>query len=191
MLQRVRSPLSDGFTMVEVLLSAILISITMGSILSMNVRSIHALRASRDASASSQMLQQRIESLRKRGWTEVSSSAGLARLMATATQSEPELSDSNVVETVKVSAPEATSAGPVAAANSFSVRRSHRTVVVEESGDLSQEATLFFEATIVYRDRTGVHRRSLRNIVCRAGLTRFGLYGSVLGRPGSSAPPAP
>src|SRR3954468_12206732 len=108
MLKRVCSPLPAGFTMVEVLLSALLISITMGSILSMNVRSIYALRASRDASASSQMLQQRIESLRKRGWTEVSSSAGLARLMALATQSEPELADPHVVETVKVSAPEPT-----------------------------------------------------------------------------------
>jgi Tfp pilus assembly protein PilV len=175
----------------EVLISALLIAISMGSILTMNIQSIDTLRASHEAAATSQVLQQRVEMIRKKTWAEISSSTGVAAVMRTGTQSEIELADSHMSETMKVSAPQSTAGGPAASTNFFVVRRAENAVEIVQAGDFAQEPTLFFEGTITWRDRSGVHQRMLRSIICRAGLTRAGLYGSVLGRPGSTSPAGP
>jgi len=179
---------TGAFTITEVLVSSLLISVAMGSILSMNMQSITTLRASHEAAASSQVLQQRIEMIRKKAWPEVANSAGLAQVLAAPTESEPELSDSHLVETVKVYAPQTGTNGMDVSPSSFTVRRADHAVQIVQTGDFTTEPTLFFEDSIAWRDRTGPHQRVLRSIICRAGLTRAGLYGSVLGRPGSLDP---
>ena len=173
----------------EVLVSALLIAISMGSILTVNIQSIDTLRASHEAAATSQVLQQRVEMIRKKTWAEISSSTGLATVMALPTQSEVELADSHMSESIKVSAPQSTTSGPAAGTDFFVVRRAENEVQIEQAADFAQEPTLFIEGTITWRDRSGVHQRMLRSIICRAGLTRPGLYGSVLGRPGSTSTP--
>ncbi len=174
-----------GFTIMEVMVAALLIAISMASIMTINVKSIHTLRASREAAASSQVLQQRIEMIRDRTWTEVSSADALAALLTTPAQSEAELSDAHFSEALKVTVPLASPTGPVESARTFSVHRADGVASVDAPGDFSAEPTLLFEGTVVWHDPSGLHHRSLRTVVCRAGLTRSGVIGSVIGRPGS------
>lgn len=174
----------NGFTMIEVLVAALLVAIGLGSVLTMNVKTMRTLRATRQAAASSQLLQQRVEAIRGRAWPEVSTAAALALLMQSPTESEKELADAGVIELIEVSVPEAAAAGrPAAGARSFSIRRQRGTARIVEAGDFAQEPTLLFEDSVAWRDVDGEHERRLRTIVCRAGLTRSGIFGSALGRP--------
>jgi Tfp pilus assembly protein PilV len=176
---------SQAFTILEVMVAASLIALSIGSIAAMNVRSFHILRASREAAASSQVLQQRIEMIRDRSWAEVSSSAAMAALLAAPAESEAELTDAGFIETMTVTVPEASASGPVESSRAFKVRRSRGTVVVKQAEDFSAEPTLFFEGSVTWTDHSGPHQRSLRTVVCRIGLTRGGVVGSVVGRPGT------
>ncbi len=176
---------SGAFTLAEVMVCILLIVLSMGSILMMNLRSAKILRASREVAAASQMLQQRVEMARDRSWSEVASSQALAALMQTATDSEPEMSASNVSERMTVTVPKATADGLVETDRSMSILRSAGKVSVEKSGDFTAEPTLLFEGTATWRDTAGVHQRVLRTVICRFGLTRSGIVGTVIGRPGS------
>gem|GEM_PF-2160868 len=169
----------------EVLISALLISMAVGSIVALSARSARALRYSRQTSAASQILQQRIEMVRGANWAEVTSSMAVARLMEKAAASEAELADSTLMEYLEVTVPKASPQGLVETEKSFSVRRTGGTASIEHSGDFTGEQTLLYQTTVTWRDQTGLHRRSLRTIVCRNGLTRSGTVGTVLGRPGS------
>ena len=171
----------NGFTIVEVLVSALLIGVGFGSILATDVRSIRTLRCTRQAAASSQMLQQRIEAIRAAPWPEISNSTSLARLMRAATESETEVADSALTEFLQVTVPNVSPALG-ATARSFSIQRQRGFARVEQAGDFGEEPTLLFESTISWRDVQGAHQRHLRTIVCRAGLTRSGIFGSALGR---------
>lgn len=174
-----------GFTMVEVMFATLMIGLSIGSIMAINTLSIHTLEASREAAATSQVLQERLEMIRDRSWTEVANGTAMAALMRTATESERELTDSNFSETMKVTVPVHGPNGPTESARFFSVRRTGGTTAVEQAGDFSTEPTLFFEGTATWRTSSGVHQRKLRCIICRNGLTRSGIVGSVLGRPGT------
>lgn len=181
----------SGFTLMEVLISTLLISMAVGSIVALSARSARALRYSRQTSASSQILQQRIEMLRGANWVEVTSSMALARLMETPAASEAELADATMVELLEVTVPKASPEGLVETEKSFAVRRTSSGVSIDRSGDFTGEQTLLYQTTVTWRDQTGPHRRSLRTIVCRNGLTRSGTVGTVLGRPGSYGGPTP
>ena len=175
-----------AFTIIEVMISAVLILISLGSILAMNAESMHALRATRQAAAGSQVLQQRIETIRTQVWPEVSNSTALARLMSAPTEAEKELSDAGFIETVRVWA-----APPVGGAideeRTYEVRRQRDTARVVKTGDLGSDMALLIESTIAWRDVQGAHERRLRTLVCRSGLTRSGIYGSALGRAGADS----
>lgn len=181
----------DAFSLIEVLVSTLIMSVAMGNIVMMSMRASAALRASREAAATSQLLQQRIEMIRDRPWPEVSGSQALAALMKTPTDSESELSDSQLTETMRVTVPAASDAGLVESDRFLSVRRKGGVVVIEQDGDFAAEPTLLFEGSVSWRDQAGMHRRAVRTVVCRFGLTRYGVLGSVLGRPGSRVSPAP
>ncbi|MEO6786944.1 MAG: hypothetical protein ABI318_12500 [Chthoniobacteraceae bacterium] len=181
----------QAFTLLEVMVSSLLICVAMGSILMMNVRASKILRTSREVAASSQMLQQRVEMIREHTWSEVAGSAALSALMNTPTDSEAEMSGINLTERMKVTVPKASAAGLVETGQFFSVSRSDGNVVCEGSGDFGAEPTLLFEGTATWRDSSGVHQRDLRTVVCRFGLTRCGIVGTVLGRPGSRVSSSP
>lgn len=183
-------PSSPGFTIIEVMVAAALIGVATGSIIAMNSQAFRTLRASHLAAASSQVLQQRVEMIRARPWAEIASATALARLMSTPTESEPELSSARVQEAFRMSIPSDppnTSAGT----GTFSVRRAGSVATIEESGDLSAQPTLLVEGTLTWRDGVTVRQRVLRTIVCRAGLTRSGIFGSGLGRPAAPAAVSP
>src|SRR5688500_426105 len=101
---------AEAFTIIEVLVAALLIAISMSTIMSINSHAIHTLRATHQAAASSQVLQQRIEMIRAKPWPEVSSAPALALIMGVPTESEKELSDSRMVEYLKVTVPETSAA---------------------------------------------------------------------------------
>jgi type II secretory pathway pseudopilin PulG len=178
-----------AFTILEVLVAALLIAIAMGSILAVNSQAIHTLRATHQTAASSQVLQQRIEMIRARPWPEVSSAPALLLLMGMPTESEQELGDTRVVEYVKATVPNASAMGPIDSAESFTIRREGGVASTASTLDLGAAPSLLFEGAITWRDRRGAHRRVLRTIVCRAGLTRSGLFGSPVGRAGGHASP--
>ena len=189
MRRRLAAQPCHAFTILEVLAAAALIALAMGSIMAINTHAVHTLRATRQAAASSQVLQQRVEMIRAKPWPQVSSSTALAQLMSVATESEKELTDAHMVETLKVIVPVASADGPIASATDFTVRRQDGTATPDRNLDLGARPTLLFEGTLTWRDVHGVHVRTLRTMVCRAGLTRSGIFGSPLGRAGGSAPP--
>jgi len=186
-LLNLRNParLCRAFTLMEVMVSTLLISIAMGNILMMNLRAVRILKASREVAAASQILQQRVEIVRDRPWSEVSGSKAMAVLMKTPTDSEAELNGTHVTERLKVTVPKASEAGLVETERSFTISRSDGNVVIEQAGDFMSEPTLLLEGTTTWRDQSGVHQRVLRTVVCRFGLTRSGIVGTVIGRPGS------
>jgi prepilin-type N-terminal cleavage/methylation domain-containing protein len=179
-----------GFTLVEVLVSSLLICIGLGSILAINTKTVHTLRAARQAAVASQVLQQRVEALRERPWPQLASSDALAQAMATPTESECELAGGKVDEVLSVSSITPTATGPTMGVDLFRVRRKDGVVTVEQAGDLNKEASVLIMSTVTWKDPSGAHTRNLRTIICRAGLTRSGIFGSALGRPATD-PVAP
>jgi hypothetical protein len=174
--------------MVEVLVSALLIFMAMGGILAMNTRSIHLLRSTRQAVASTQMLQERIESMRNRPWPEISSATALAAVLRVPTESERELADPNYSEFVAVSVPDAFG-GESPAAGSFSLQRHAGVVTISADADLGAEPMLLVNFSLQWRDVKGVQQRMVRTVLARTGLTRSGVFGSTLGRPPTTVPP--
>ncbi len=167
--------------MVEVLVAVLLIALGLTSVLTMNVRSMQALRTARQAGAASQILQQRIEMLRDRPWPDVASAASLSRLMQTPTESESELADAACEESVRVSVPNAPGGA------SFIVVRQYGGVRAAAQGDFRAEMSLLFETGVKWTDSTGPHERTLRTVITRFGLTRSGLFGNLAGRPAELA----
>src|SRR4051812_27284932 len=100
-----------GFTIIELLVSAVLIALAVGSIMSMNTQSMHTLSDSHLAAAGSQVLQQRVEMMRALAWPDITNNAALADLMATATESEREMAQANLTEKMTVTVP-ADTTGP-------------------------------------------------------------------------------
>lgn len=174
--------------MVEVLVAALLIFLSLGGILAMNTRSLHLLRSTRQAIATSQMLQQRMESIRNKPWPEISNATALAVLMRFPTESEKELADDACTEFITFSVPDALGA-PAAGARAFSLQRQRGVVTIIDDADLGAEPMLLVNASLQWRGVKGTQQRMLRTILCRNGLTRSGLFGSGVGRPATSVPP--
>ena len=175
-------------TIVEVLVASLLILVALGSILALNTRSIHILRSTRQAVASSQILQQRIEAIRNRPWPEISNPTAFAVLLRSPAESEKELADPACTEFITVSVPDALG-GPAAGGRVFSLQRQRGIVRVIDDADLGAEPMLVVNASLQWRGVHGTQQRMLRTIVCRNGLTRSGVFGSALGRPEAAPPP--
>jgi hypothetical protein len=174
-----------------VLVAAFLIALAMGSIMAINTQAVHTLRATRQAAASSQVLQQRVEMIRSKPWPEVSNTTSLLALMSTATESEKELTDAQMAETLTVTVPMPSSDGPTATTTSFNIRRQNGVAIPSGMYDFGAQPVLLFDGSLTWHDVHGVHQRSLRTMICRAGLTRSGIFGSPLGRAGGPATPLP
>jgi len=175
-----------GVTMVEVLVAALLIFLSLGGIFAMNARSLHILRSTRQVTASSLMAQQRLETIRSKAWPEFSNSTALAQLMQIPAESEKELADAEPIETITVAVP-----GASGAATSFAVQRQRGIARVIAMGDLGTEPLLLITARVVWRDLQGTQERARRTIIYRSGLTRSGIFGSALGRPAVPPPATP
>lgn len=170
--------------MVEVLVAVLLIAMGLGSVLTMNVRSMQALRTARQAGAASQILQQRIEMLRDRPWPDVASAASLTRMLQTPTASESELADAGFEESMSVSVPGSDRG------ESFQVVRQYGGARALGQGDFRTEQSLRYETSVRWTDSTGPHERTLRTVITRFGLTRSGLFGNLAGRAAGPAAPA-
>jgi hypothetical protein len=179
---------STAFTVVEVLVAAALISFGMCGVLAISAKSAHTLRATQVAAASSLVLQQRIETIRGKPWPEISNEKALRDLLRTPMESEKEIPDPDLIEYVKVFVPQINAAGALEEGASFSVWRQHSTAYIESRGDFGNEPTLLFASYVTWCDKDGRHLRHLRTLVCRAGLTRSGVFGSSLGNPGVGFP---
>jgi Tfp pilus assembly protein PilV len=184
-----------GVTIVEVLLSAVLIFIGLGSIFEMNTQSIELLRATHLTAASTQMLQERAEAIRSKAWPEISNSTAMAILMQTPAQSEGEMSAPALTETITLSVPptangqltangQIASSGPApSGGQSFEVQRQQGQVRILQRGDLGTAHMLLADILLTWGQSPRVQQREMRVIICRTGLTRCGIFGSAFARP--------
>jgi hypothetical protein len=184
-----------GVTIVEVLLSAVLIFIGLGSIFEMNTHSIELLRATHLTAASTQMVQERVESIRAMAWPEISNSSALAILLQTPVASEKEMNAPGLTETITLSVPQpangqvlpnepAAPVGEVAPNGQWlQVQRQDGQVRILQSADLGTQPMLLADVLLKWGPPSRVQQRDLRVIICRTGLTRAGIFGSVFGRP--------
>src|SRR4051812_19708462 len=134
-----------GFTIIELLVSAVLIALAVGSIMSMNTQSMHTLRDSHLAAAGSQVLQQRVEMMRTLAWPDITNTAALAELMAMATESEREMAEAKPTKNLTVTVP-ANPPGPaIDGPSSFNLMRRDGTVTSGAPADFGAQPTLLFE----------------------------------------------
>lgn len=176
--------------MVEVMISIVLVTIALGNIFGITTQSLHALRTTRQVAGSSRVLQQRIEMIRAKPWSEISNATALATLMQTPTESERELTDAGLVETVTVTVAQTPGVAPVGSPASFRVDRRSGAGRVCVMGDLGTQPVLLVEVTANWQNLRGTQQRQLRTFVCRTGLTRSGVFGSAVGRAGQAPPPS-
>ncbi|MEO8352903.1 MAG: hypothetical protein ABI680_14315 [Chthoniobacteraceae bacterium] len=112
--------------------------------------------------------------------------------MSIPTNSEIELADRDCIETLRVSAAATTADGAIGEGKTFTIRRQHGIAETTQFADLTTTPTLLIESSINWRDLDGAHERTMRTVICRAGLTQCGVVGSLLGRPvAGPEPPAP
>jgi hypothetical protein len=182
----------SAFTIIEVMAAALLVFLGLGAIFAINTQSLEILRSTRLLANGSQLLQERMESLRSNPWPQVADAQALSQLYATPAPSEAELSTANLVENVVVSIP-VVPGTPKPSNASFSLRRKNGVVQVVQPGDLRAQPLLLVDMTLTWQDRGQTKQRELKTIIGRAGLTRSGIFGSVFGRPptGNPTPPAP
>jgi hypothetical protein len=178
-------------TIIEVLVSSMLILLSMAGIFAINTRCFHLLRSTRQTAASSQILQQRVEFLRSRPWSEISNSTALANLMLRPMESEMELGDAALAENVIVSIPPGLDAVQQQSARPFTVVRQRGTSQIPQPGDLGAEPVLLFEIVLNWRGVQKDLQRRQRALICRTGMTQSGICGSAFGRPTRNPVTAP
>ncbi len=178
----------DGVTMVEVMVSVVLVALGLGNIFAITTQSLQAVRTTRQVAGASRVLQQRIEMIRGKAWPEIANATALAGLLEVGTESERELADADLVETIMVSVPPVPGTSTPASAVSFSVERRARAGRVVADGDLEDEPVLMVEITAAWRNVRGPQQRQLRTLISRSGLTRSGVFGSAFGKPDTASP---
>ena len=180
-----------GVTIIEVMVSALLIFLGLGAIFAMNTRSLQILRKTRQYSTASQVLQERLEMMRNRPWPEISRAQPLAALFQTPAVSSRDLADAAPMEDILVTVPD-TPGQHAANAPVFEVRRFHGKATVVRDGDLSTAPVLLVEALVSWSVGEETQQRTIRTVIARDGLTRAGVFGSMVGRPsttpGASSP---
>jgi type II secretory pathway pseudopilin PulG len=67
-----------GFTLIEAMMAAALSALFLGSLFAMNTSSMQTIKMAREAAAASQVLQQRIESMRIANWHQVTDADWIA-----------------------------------------------------------------------------------------------------------------
>jgi Tfp pilus assembly protein PilV len=176
-----------GVTIIEVLASALLIFLGLGGIFAMNTQSLEILRSTRLLANGSQILQERVETLRSLPWPEVANSQAVSNTVYSApAPSAAELSKADLVETIIFSVP-STPGQPSPDNNTFVIRRKNGAVRVLQAGDFTSQPLLLVDMTVSWQDRSSTKQRQLRTIICRDGLTRSGIFGSAFGRPATIA----
>ncbi len=181
-----------GVSIIEVLASALLIFLGLGAIFAMNTESLEILRSTRLLANGSQVLQERMETLRSLPWPDVASAESLAKsVYATPAPSAGELANANLVETVICSIP-STPGEPTPDSTIFALRRQGGRVRVTQAGDLTAQPLLLVDMNLTWQERGLTKQRELKTILYRSGLTRSGIFGSAFGRPAiTSTTPAP
>ena len=74
---RLHDSISSGFTLVESIIAIGFSVLFLGSVFTMNISSMEAIRCAKESTSAGQVLQQRIESLRIANWQEVTSTSWL------------------------------------------------------------------------------------------------------------------
>lgn len=171
-----------GVTIIEVLTSVLLIFLGLGGIFAINIQSMEILRKTRQTVAASQMLQERMETMRSHVWPEISNAQALATLFQVPTQSAADLADLYPAESFIITVPNVPQ-GRKASDYTFSLRRDGGTVSIVRNGDLGDQPLLLVQGTVRWRDAHGFQQKQLRTIIGRIGLTRSGVFGSIFGRP--------
>lgn len=177
-----KSPAQSGVTIIEVLASALLIFLGLGGIFALNTQSLQILRSTRMLANGSQILQERMESMRNHPWPQVANGQALAQIWQTPAPSEAELRDGDITEVVTVSIPDVPGA-PKTDNSFFKIQRRHGNVTIQQPTDLTAQPLLLVDMTVTWLEKQETKERHLRTIIGRTGLTRSGIFGSAFGRP--------
>jgi len=174
-------------TIIEVLASALLIFLGLGAIFAMNTQSLQILRSTRMLANGSQVLQERMESMRNHPWPEVANGQALAKIWEIPAPSEEELHDGDLLEQVTVSIPDVPGA-PKTDSSFFKIQRRYGKVTIFQNADLTAQPLLLVDMTVSWKEKQETKQRHLRTIIGKTGLTRSGIFGSAFGRPETSHP---
>jgi prepilin-type N-terminal cleavage/methylation domain-containing protein len=172
--------MQGGFTLVEVMVAASLIILCLTGIYTMQAQGMMLLRQGRNAGATSQMLQQRVEQLRGSAYSTVTSSTGLASLMngASATMpSELELVGvRNLTETITVFPYYRPSVTPPVTSQSFTITRINRVATGPGTAtSLAAEPQVKAHLRVFWADREGNHQREFTTVLSSGGLSASGI----------------
>ncbi len=179
-----RIPSQRGVTILEVLASVSLILLGLSAIFGMNAQSLQVLRRAQQIGAATQVLQERIETLRTTPWPQISRGATLASLWSRPTEGAADLADASPTEILTIE-PSPSPGVPAPAASRISLERRNGKVSLLQNADLNAEVLLLVELKIQWREQQSTRERILRTIIGRDGLTRSGVFGSAFGRTGS------
>jgi len=163
-----RSAGKSGVTIIEVLASALLIFLGLGAIFAMNTQSLQILRSTRMLANGSQVLQERMESMRNHPWPEVANGQALAKIWEIPAPSVP--------------------GAPKTDSSFFKIQRRYGKVTIFQNADLTAQPLLLVDMTVSWKEKQETKQRHLRTIIGKTGLTRSGIFGSAFGRPETSHP---
>jgi uncharacterized protein (TIGR02598 family) len=123
----------QGFSLVEGSIAVAISVLFLSSVFTMNISSMDAIRCSKESVAASQVLQQRIESLRIANWQEITSASWLAaNTLNTNAAGSDVLKD--LTETVTIVPYDSTNSG-----NTQLIRTSSGTTIVNQNTGLISE----------------------------------------------------
>lgn len=139
-----RNASSAGFSLVESSIAVAISVLFLSSVFMMNISAVDSIRGSKESVAASQVLQQRIESLRIANWQQITSASWLAaNSLNTSAAGTDVLKD--LTETLTLVSYGSTSVG-----NTQLVRNSSGTSVVNENAGLLTENAVKAIWTVTY-----------------------------------------
>src|SRR4051812_2367361 len=141
--------------------SCVLILVGLAAIFGLNAQSLQILRRSQQTSTATQMIQERVENLRRLPWPSVSRSEVAVTWWKDPTASAGNLADANPVETLTVR-PATPPSVPSSRSDVFQIERRDGQARVISSGDLSGERLLLVELSIQWREQSRKQERRVR-----------------------------
>lgn len=136
---------TNGSTLVEATLAACVSALFLGSLFTMNMAAMKSIRTAREAACASQVLQQRIESMRIANWHQITDADWIsANLMNTEADGSESLTATTETLTL-------VPYGSATVGNTQLVRTQGRTSIVNRNGALLAENAMKVIWTIAYR----------------------------------------
>lgn len=165
-----------AFTLIETLVALAIGAIAIGGAMSINSQQLHLVKTTREASAASHSLQERIEQIRTATWTQITDATYVSQtLFATLPRSIAPLENYRETVTLKVWPERSPSApGPVLSVSKTPNTPAH---IVSAGAGIADERLVKVDVQICWGGIHGSrqHLRELSTIISNGGISRFNL----------------